>query len=111
MKILTIEDFIKDIGEIPICRCDECQKTGIKVNIKLNRRYYNGYKRSGYPKFLPGHQSRGLNHPLLNKHHSKEAKKNMSIAQKEQYKLHPERILNGDKNPMFGKTKELNPFF
>ncbi len=50
MKIIyTIEDCIRDIGEIPLCQCG----CGNKVNV--NPKYYLIYKRLGYPKFIQGH--------------------------------------------------------
>ncbi len=54
---LTLQDFIRDIGEIPYCQCKECQTNKIKVNINITQRGYRDYKRKGYPKFIRGHKS------------------------------------------------------
>lgn len=69
----TIEDLIKEFGEIPFCKCG----CGNKVNIFLNN-YSNYKRRGGFPKFLPSHNTKGINHPLYGKHPSKESIKNMS---------------------------------
>lgn len=53
--IHTIEDCIRDIGEIPICSCSKCQIIQKRVNINPSR--YNEYKRNGYPKFINHHTS------------------------------------------------------
>lgn len=81
-KIYTIEDFIKDIGEIPHCQCDsnDGKGCGNKVNVKLDRKNFMIYKRLGYPKFLVGHSSKGKNNPFLGKTHKPESIEKNKLA-------------------------------
>ena len=56
--IHTLEDCIRDIGEIPFCQCG----CGNKVNI--DPKYYLRYKKLGYPKFIRGHKTHGISWKL-----------------------------------------------
>lgn len=47
--IHTLEDCIRDIGEIPFCKC------GCKQKVDIYPEKYKYYKTSGYPIFLMGH--------------------------------------------------------
>jgi hypothetical protein len=77
--IYTLQDCIRDIGEIPYCAC----KCGLKVNINTTR--YTRYKKNGYPKFISGHQ-------FKNKIFTEEHRKHLSEAEL------------GSKNHRTGKT-------
>jgi len=70
---ITLEQLISICGEIPLCQCN----CGQKVNVF--ERYYNLYKRGGYPKFIVGH-----NKPM--KGHKQSQK---------------QRTIMKEKNPMF----------
>jgi len=51
--MITIEEIISELGEIPLCQCG----CGNKVNVNPER--YNEYKRNGYPKYCLGHYKKG----------------------------------------------------
>lgn len=91
---ITLEFIISQLGEIPYCQCDSNNGKGCgsKVNVKLDRRSYNYYKRKGYPRFILGHNSKGKNNGFLGKFHTPEAKKKNSDA-------HVGKLV-GDLNPM-----------
>jgi hypothetical protein len=93
--IKSIEQIISELGEPPICGCDECQKNGTRVNIFP--RYYNKYKLKGYPKFIVRHNNIGK--PAWNKNipASEETRSKQSESAKRRYRLNPE------KHPMLGK--------
>lgn len=99
MSMHTLEDCIRDIGEIPYCLCG----CGHKVNV--NPKYYSIYKReNGYKKFINGHHAR-VNNDMKGKHHSEEAKlkmrKNRQVWSEERKKKFSENRL-GNKNPNYG---------
>lgn len=92
----TLEDCIRDIGEIPLCKCG-CKN---KVNIQSYR--YNEYKRNGYSKFISGHQFRGLilnNRPFFGHKHT------------EKWKEQTSKRMSGLGNSMYGKLGNLCPMY
>ncbi len=70
-KKITLEECIKELGEIPYCQC------GCRNKVIIFTRRYNQYKKNGYPKYLDGHQVKGKHWKL-----SKEFKLNQSIRRK-----------------------------
>ncbi len=92
----TLEDCIRDIGEIPLCQCDECQKNSIKVNIKPEK--YKRYIKHGYPRFIYGHSNRGKTNPFYNKKHKPES---IELIKQNHADF------SGENNPMFGTHPTL----
>ncbi len=134
-KIYTYEQMILEQGEIPYCQCKDFQgnSCGLKVNVKPNKfGSFRYYKKHGYPRFIYGHNNKGMNSPSLGKIFSQDEKDKLSESLKEYYRTHPEANLKnsearkeyfhlhpdamkGENNGMFGKdpwnkglTKETN---
>jgi len=73
MKIYTLEDLIKDLGEIPYCQCDsnEGMSCGQKVNVDPRR--YMFYKKHGYPQYIYEHRNvKGIKNGMFGKKHKPE---------------------------------------
>lgn len=69
-----IDQWILDNTNKHLCSC------GCQQFIKLKRRYYN----SGIPKYIHGHNSKGINHPSYGKHPTEETKLKLSDSHKGQ---------------------------
>jgi len=85
------------------CGCNE------EIIIQKHHEYY------GIPKYIRGHSSKGKNHPLFGKHHSKETIEKISGKNHHNFGKHHSKEtiekMSGENNPMFGKTGENHPMF
>ncbi len=81
--IRTISDLIKEFGEIPLCSCG-CNNS---VNIKTDHMNYSKYKLYGYPKFIKGHNRKGV-----------------KLSQEQVDKIIKNHAdFSGDKSPLWGR--------
>lgn len=104
----TEQQIILEFGEPPLCQCNCGQR------IQIYPKNYRRYKElKGYPKFISGHQNKGLGNPMLGKkrpEHSeamKGSRNPMFGNPREDLQLK----FSGEGNPMFGLTGELSPNF
>lgn len=127
-KIHTIEELIKNIGEIPLCACG----CGNKVNIDLKN--YNYYIKHGYFRYLKNHSKDGqykkghtkggtkfftlehrekLRQSQLGKKHTAERRLNESKSQIKFFKENPTARLKLSeiKKEYFKKNPTANPWY
>ncbi len=99
-KQRTIEDLIKEFGEIPYCQCDsnEGKGCGQKVNISVSN-YQNYRNRGGFPKLLPHHNTKGENNPFFGKKHTE-----ISILKQKESAIGKHC---GELNPFYGKIHTI----
>ena len=101
----TLEEIIKVYGDIPYCKCDECQKNKVKIKISPDKNgSYSRYK-NGYPEYLPGHSNRGENNGMFGKKRPEHSLR-MSGSGNPMFENPREDLqikFKGEGNPMFGK--------
>lgn len=108
--IHTLEDCIRDIGEIPFCQCEDTNgnNCGLKVNVKPEK--YFKYLKEGYPKFLPGHSSKGKGNGMYNITSPMKGKSSSTkgIPRSPEVILKISNAQLGKLNHQYGKTKEFS---
>lgn len=88
-KKRLLEEIISKFGEIPLCKCKECQDNGTKINVIPDKNGSYSRYRNGYPEYLPGHSNKGENNAMLGKKRPEHSE-----------------AMKGSGNPMFGNPRE-----